>query len=97
MSSVLKNECSTKMDGPVKRFRFFNPDKTPSWKRYGDGTASLTLDVHNVAGWMSVTASEFSHVSASKQVVKRTAMMTLDKEQAVQLRDFLIQSLEGVA
>lgn len=71
----------------MPRIEFGLGNRTPSWKTYGGGFARVEFEAHKAAGWLNIDATERCPQSAKR------VMMTLDKEQAKALRDFLNENL----
>jgi hypothetical protein len=75
------------LNGPVKELRLHVEDCTASWERYGDGAAQVRVQAHAEMGWLSVEGYERGTKS------KRETLISLSREQAYALRDFLNDTL----
>lgn len=78
-----------RQDGPFARLTVHIEARTPSWRRYGPGTATASFNIHAQAEWVEVRLEEFGH----DPDVRRETMLTLDPTAARALRDFLAENL----
>ena len=78
-------------------------EHTPSWKKYGEGTAMFKAMRHKDAGWVSLTMSETSlrpsAVPGQSNTIASTkeTMLTLTPESARELWLFLGRQYGGAA
>lgn len=71
--------------------RIHDNDHTPSWKRSGGGTATLTVSAHVAPGntWISLNTGEFGEKSS------RETMLTIHDDAARALYEYLRTKFEG--
>lgn len=70
-------------------------NRTPSWKRYGDGAANIEFVAYS-SGRLGVDASEFSYAFApagEKRDTAKRVMFELDRGAAVELHKLLGEML----
>ena len=77
-------------DSAIKGVEFFFRNHTPSWQRYNElGRGHIELTNHESAQHLSMIASESSDKS-TKEIY-----LTLDRAQAIAMRDHLNKYFEG--
>jgi hypothetical protein len=82
-SKVKKQEFSVDVrNAPLINVRVTDPDKTPSWRRYGKGFATLDLTVHADAKWISVWVNELTVPAEGERQVTKATSITINPEQA---------------
>ncbi len=64
-------------------------DRTPSWKMYGEGSASLRAYSHINGEWLQLNLQENSFVGNNDRGTTRATMFTLNRDSAIALRDML--------
>jgi len=74
------------VDGPLRSQEFGIGDHTPSWTVYDTGSAWLKVQAHTAGQHLSIDAGEYNATKNHKKEV----MMSLDRDQALALRDFLL-------
>jgi hypothetical protein len=77
----------------VNEMDVIDTDSKPSWKRLGGGSMSIRLQTHTQAGWLQMTARETPDNGRGGKEVH----VTLYKEAALELRDFLNLSFASIA
>lgn len=81
------------VDRSLVKLRVHHRNVTPSWRvAPAQGFAVASFSGHKVAGWVRVDVEETAvpdNSSERGRYVTRAAALTLTKEEAVALRDFL--------
>ena len=70
----------------------YNRDVTPSWKSYGEGSQGVDINAHISGRWLAINAFEYALADPFKKNSRATTMranVTLDRNQAIALRDML--------
>ncbi len=83
----MSNQTARRTDTKDRKGVEVSMPGTPSWLRYGEGHARITLEQYHPA-WVSVRASEYSKASGRT----REVMFSLSRESAIMLRDFFIEA-----
>lgn len=86
--NVITKHAATKTDGPLRSLQLDSYGVTPSWKKSGDGLASIKLTGHTEAKWLTVWITEHAEAGSTKR-----ASYTLDPDEAAKLRDLLNEVL----
>jgi hypothetical protein len=73
-------------NGATRQLEITFKDHRAHWRRHGTGIARIVFEHHisPAVGWLSIIAAEHADTGASK-----ATMITLDREQATELRQFL--------
>lgn len=69
---------------------------TPSWKRHGEGLASLRIDVNNDLQWMEIEVEETAFPENGGRISGKAASITLNRELAEELYGYLKDQFEPV-
>lgn len=84
---------STTEAGVIRRFRFDDDDKKPSWKRVGTGRASMQVQTHDRNKYLSFHITEHSHETDTQ----RATYITLESKDAAELYAWLKTHFEPTA
>lgn len=82
---MTKSTRTTQRDS-IARFFYTDTEHTPSWKRYGQGQATMEISSHLDNPYLSFVATE-SNLSANGS--SKTTMVSLDAEQGRSLYRWL--------
>lgn len=63
--------------------------KTPSWKRYGNGSGSVELSTHAHNRYLGVCVSEYAHNENGRGGASKVAMMALNNDMAQKAFDMM--------
>jgi len=78
-----KEHVTVQTNGTQTVLRITQPDKTPSWQRYGKGHASIEFSTFKEAPWLSIHAAEYGEKSG------KVVMLSIGEEAVRSLYNML--------
>ena len=81
-------------NGPLRYFTFQDIGARPSWRRFGQGIASINFMGHRSAGWLTISSVEGHSDTKNGRTVSRETIITLDTEARAALADWLSNGFE---